>query len=142
MKRFTRSAALAVLTLLALASVAFAVQVDGAATKLDRLEKNVRQISTGVDMNSTSSVTPSVYTGDAEAIAIQAVNESGTTTTCVATLQGSVDGTTWVATATTVTGATGATLTAPVYPFHRLKVTTAQATGVATLGLFAKAPGH
>lgn len=103
-------------------------------------DKNQRLIETAVNANSTSSVTPSVFTGDASSVALQVVGETGTHATHVVKLQGSVDGTTFVDTATTITGEGGALLTTPVYPWHRAKVTTAEGgTSTVTIGIFAKA---
>lgn len=93
---------------------------------------------TEVDANAAS-VTEKVYTAGAEAVVLQVAGVSGGHTTHVVTLEGSLDGETWVATNVTVTGAGAATLSSPVYPYHRAKVTTPQgAASVVNIYLFAK----
>lgn len=96
-------------------------------------------VATGVNVNSTSSVTGSLFAGGAYAVAMQVVGTTGTHSTHVVKLQGSVDNENFVDTATTVTGEGGTTLTTVTYPFYRLKVTTAEGTAAtATLALFVK----
>lgn len=93
-------------------------------------KKNAGEVAkdAALDVNSTSSVGGKVYTGGATSVALQVVGVSGTHATHVVKLQGSVDGVTFVDTATTLTGAGTAVLTTPQYPYHRAKVTTAEGT--------------
>lgn len=79
-----------------------------------------------LDVNSTSSVTGKVDTVGVSSVTLQVVGVTGSHATHVVKLQGSVDGTTFVDTASTVTGAGAVTLSGPVYPYHRAKVTTAE----------------
>lgn len=104
-------------------------------------KKNAGEVAkdAALDANSTSSVGGKVYTGGASSVTLQVVAVSGTHGTHVIKLQGSVDGTTFVDTSTTLTGAGSAILTSPAYPYHRAKVTTAEgATSTVDVYVFAK----
>lgn len=105
-----------------------------------RKDRHRHQVTTAVDANSTSSVTPALFTGDAESVAMNVAAESGAHSNHVVTLQGSVDGSNFVSLASTVTGASSVALATPTYPWHRAKVTTAESgASVVTIGLYAKA---
>ncbi len=92
-----------------------------------------------LDANSTSSVTGKVDTVGVASVTLQVVSVSGTHGTHVIKLQGSVDGVTFVDTSSTVTGPGAVTLSGPVYPYHRAKVTTAEgAASVVDVYIFTK----
>lgn len=89
--------------------------------------------------NNTTSVTGKVDTVGVASVTLQVVAVSGAHSTHVVKLQGSVDGTTFIDTASTVTGAGAVTLSGPVYPYHRAKVTTAEgAASVVDVYIFTK----
>ncbi len=102
-------------------------------------------VMTGADMNSTTTVTDAIdllgladVAGPMETAAIQVVQETGATfATCVTTIQGCMDGRTWLAVSgATLTGA-GVDLSTDIstgYRFLRLAVTTAEG-GAATATL-------
>lgn len=101
----------------------------------------VIQKSTALNLNDTSTVTPALFTGGGGPLSAQVVGESGAHNTHVVTIQGSNDPAgPWVNTATTITAETGAAIAAPVWLYHRAKVSTAQgAASVGTITLFSKA---
>ena len=61
--------------------------------------------SSGIDVNSTSTVTTGFYIGGSQKVLIMATLASGSFASAVLTLQCSVDGSTWISTLSTRTGA-------------------------------------
>lgn len=116
-----------------------------ATTRTRVTRKNAGEIvkESAVDANDTASLAPAAGYLDARGAALvtmQVVEVSGAHNTHVIKLQGSVDGVTFVDTASTLTGAGSVTLSTLAHPFYRAKVTTAQgAAGVVDVYLFAKA---
>lgn len=116
-----------------------------ATTRTRVVRKQAGEIvkETAVDANSTSSVAPAAGYIDARGaslVTMQVVSVSGAHSNHVIKLQGSVDGVTFVDTATTLTGPGSATLTSLAHPFYRAKVTTGEGgASVVEVYLFAKA---
>lgn len=94
--------------------------------------------ATGVDAHVKDTATGAIFAGEADRIAMQVVAESGNHTEHGVVLQGSIDGTNFVNTTTTVDGCTGAVLTTPTYPYYRAAICTIQASAsVVSILLFA-----
>lgn len=98
----------------------------------------ISDATTGVDANSTSSVTDSLDVSKARRVGVQVVGVTGTHSTHVIQLQGSVDDTNWAALSVEVTGE-GIAEADSALPYIRAKVKTAEGgTATANVTIFAK----